>query len=190
MKGAEAAQVVFGSNSAGHGQQKSCWFLVGIRLAMARRMASKFFQVLVAAATLCVASPAAAEHENTSGCGDFGGSAVLFGGAAGLGAAAFGAFTMPVVAIAANSDLPYWPGVGYTMATGSASVLLTSVALSSECPMSSLYLPTLVALPVEAITTIVWASNHKPDPKPSEVSLVVGAPRSGSGVVVGLGKAF
>jgi hypothetical protein len=57
-----------------------------------------------------------------------------------------------------------------------------------SCPEESLYVPALVALVSSALTTTTWASATKPKKPP--VALLVATPRSGQGVVVGVGSDF
>ena len=123
-----------------------------------------------------------------SGCGDFGGIGVAFGAGLGLGATAIGAVVYPAVARNANPRLSYWPGVGYTFASGTAAVLLSAAALSENCPQSSVVIPTVITIPVQILTTVIWAELAAPDP--GEISLIVARPRSGDGVVLGLGSRF
>jgi len=140
--------------------------------------------VFAAVATAaCFASPAHAT------CGDFGGLGVMFGGAGGLGATLLGGFAFPAIAVAAKPGLKYWPGVGYTMLAGAIGTVSGTIAVADECPYpDSMYVPGVVAVSLEAFTTVIWAAASEPKPPPVEIS--VATPRSGEGAVLSLSGRF
>ena len=139
-----------------------------------------FVAVVVA---VCFARPARAS------CGDFGGLGVMFGGAGGLGATLVGGLTFPAIAAAAKPGLRYWPGVGYTMLAGAAGTAVGTIAVVGECPFpNSMYVPGVVAVSFEALTTVIWAVASEPKPPP--VSVSIASPRSGDGAVLSFSGRF
>ncbi len=113
----------------------------------------------------------------------------MFGGAGALGATLVGGFAFPALAIAAKPGLRYWPGVGYTMLAGAAGSVIGTVAVAGECPYpDSMYVPGVVAVSAEALTTIIWAVASEPEPPP--VGISVAAPRTGDGAVLSLSGRF
>lgn len=137
----------------------------------------------VVVAIACSAPPARAE------CGDFGGLGVMLGATGGLGASLVGSFLYPGIALAAKPGLSYWSGFGYTLAAGATGTVLGTLAVSDSCPYpGSLYVPALVAAPVGALTTVVWAATSRPKPPP--VSVAVATPAWGRGAVLSVGGAF
>jgi len=135
------------------------------------------------AAAACFARPAHAE------CGDFGGIGVLFGGAGGLGATLLGGFAFPAIAVAAKPGLRYWPGVGYTMLAGAAGTVGGTLAVAGECPYpDSMYVPGVIAVSLEAFTTVIWAVASETEPPPVAVS--VATPRAGEGAVLSISGRF
>jgi hypothetical protein len=141
------------------------------------------FVFVAAAATACFARPAHAR------CGDFGGIGVVVGGAGALGATLLGGFSFPAIAVAAKPRLRYWPGVGYTMLAGVAGTVSGTAAVADECPHpESTYVPGLVAVSFEALTTLIWAAAS--EPKPPLVALSVATARAGEGAVLSLSGHF
>jgi hypothetical protein len=113
----------------------------------------------------------------------------MFGGAAGLGATVLGGFSFPAIALVAKPGLRYWPGVGYTMLAGVAGSTLGTIAVAADCPdPESMYVPGLVAVSMEALTTVIWAATSEAKPPP--VSVSVATPRSGEGAVLSFSGRF
>lgn len=122
-------------------------------------------------------------------CGDFGGLGVMAGGAGGLGATLLGGFAFPAIALVVKPSLNYWPGVGYTMLAGTAGTVIGTASVAGDCPdPESMYVPTLMAVSMEGITTLIWAAASKPEPPPVAVS--VATSRSGDGAVLNLTGRF
>jgi hypothetical protein len=142
-----------------------------------------FFLLAAVSVAVCFTRPAHAR------CGDFGGIGVMFGGAAGLGATVLGGFSFPAIALVAKPGLRYWPGVGYTMLAGATGAVVGTVAVAADCPdPESIYVPGLVAVSMEALTTVMWAAASEVEPPPVSVSLAT--PRSGEGAVLNLSGRF
>jgi hypothetical protein len=138
---------------------------------------------VVVAVVVCTTRTAEAK------CGDFGGLGVMFGGAGGLGVTLVGGFLFPAVAVAAKPGLRYWPGVGYTTLAGATGTVVGTIAVASECPYpDSMYVPGLVAVSMEALTTVIWAVASEPEPPP--VAISVAPPRWGEGAVLNLSGRF
>lgn len=112
----------------------------------------------------------------------------MIGATGGLGATLVGGFLYPAIARAAKPGLSYWSGVGYTLAAGAAGTVLSTLAISGSCPYpDSVYIPALVAAPVGALTTVVWAGTSQPKPP---VSVNVAMPTRGQGAVLSLTHIF
>lgn len=158
-----------------------CWY--GHMASGVLRHSRLFPAVVGIAVALSVARPARAA------CGDFGGIGVMFGGAGGLTATLLGGFSFPAIALAAKPSLRYWPGVGYTMLAGAVGTVGGTVAVVGDCPYpESTYVPGVVALSLEALTTTIWAVASKSEPPP--VALAVATPRSGEGAVLSVSGRF
>jgi hypothetical protein len=141
------------------------------------------FVFVAAAAAACFARPAHAR------CGDFGGLGVAVGGAGGLGATLLGGFSFPAIAVAAKPGLRYWPGVGYAMLVGAIGTASGTIAVAGECPYpDSMYVPGVLAVSLEALTTVIWGAASEPAPPP--VSVAVATPRWGEGAVLSLSGRF
>lgn len=146
---------------------------------------------LVLLAVLCSPRAAKAQSEygyETKGCGDFGGMGAAFGGVVGLGVAGTSAVVFPALARRSNPALSYWPGVGYALAGGVAGAVGMTALNLQDCPDSMWVTPSIAALTLSGISTLLWARLSRP--KPPAVSLTAGVPTAGRGLVIGIGKAF
>lgn len=146
-------------------------------------MASKVGVIGAGLLTLALARSAHAE------CGDFGGLGAGVGGVVGVGVATTGAIVFPALARKGNPKLNYWAGAGWSLLGGAGSALgMMALNANTTCPDSQLVTPSLVGLTAAGLTTLVWARLAAPEPR--AVSLSVATPRTGQGLVLGVGRAF
>jgi len=79
--------------------------------------------------------------------------------------------------------------VGYTMLAGAAGTVGGTLAVAGECPYpDSMYVPGVIAVSLEAFTTVIWAVASETEPPPVAVS--VATPRAGEGAVWSISGRF